>query len=114
MTLDTGTGIVHSAPAYGVEDFNSCRRYGMKDDEILTPVLSDGKFADTLPFFGGMMIWKANPAIVAKLREVGVAARTRKATSTATCTAGATRRRSSCARRCSGSPAWTKCRAIAG
>ncbi len=37
VTLDTGTGIVHSAPAYGVEDFNSCRRYGMKDDEILTP-----------------------------------------------------------------------------
>ena len=38
VTLDTGTGIVHSAPAYGVEDFESCRRYGMKDDEILTPV----------------------------------------------------------------------------
>jgi isoleucyl-tRNA synthetase len=71
VTLDAGTGIVHSAPAYGVEDFNSCRRYGMKDDEILTPVLSDGKYAGTLPFFGGMTIWKANPAIVAKLREVG-------------------------------------------
>ena len=38
VTLDTGTGIVHSAPAYGVEDFESCRRYGMKDEEILTPV----------------------------------------------------------------------------
>ncbi|HZM45723.1 MAG TPA: isoleucine--tRNA ligase [Burkholderiales bacterium] len=71
VTLDTGTGIVHSAPAYGTEDFNSCRRYGMKDEEILTPVLSDGKYTDALPFFGGMPIWKANPAIVAKLREVG-------------------------------------------
>ncbi|HSE00742.1 MAG TPA: class I tRNA ligase family protein, partial [Burkholderiales bacterium] len=37
VTLDTGTGIVHSAPAYGVEDFDSCRRYGMKDEEMLTP-----------------------------------------------------------------------------
>jgi isoleucyl-tRNA synthetase len=35
VTLDTGTGVVHSAPAYGVEDFDSCRRYGMKDDDIL-------------------------------------------------------------------------------
>jgi isoleucyl-tRNA synthetase len=71
VTLDTGTGIVHSAPAYGVEDFNSCRRYGMKDEEILTPVLGDGKYAESLPYFGGMTIWKANPKIVEKLREVG-------------------------------------------
>ena len=56
VTLDTGTGIVHSSPAYGVEDFESCRRYGMKDDEILTPVMGDGKFAASLPFFGGLSI----------------------------------------------------------
>ena len=73
VTLDTGTGIVHSAPAYGVEDFNSCRAYGMKDDEILTPVLGDGRYADSLPFFGGMKIWKANPKIVETMR--GSAAR---------------------------------------
>jgi isoleucyl-tRNA synthetase len=72
VTLDTGTGIVHSAPAYGVEDFNSCRRYGMKNDEILTPVMGDGKFASSLPLFGGMMVWKANPAIVRTLEERGV------------------------------------------
>jgi isoleucyl-tRNA synthetase len=72
VTLDTGTGIVHSAPAYGVEDFASCRRYGMKDDEILTPVMGDGKFVPGLPLFGGMMIWKANPAIVRTLEERGV------------------------------------------
>ena len=71
VTLDSGTGIVHSAPAYGVEDFDSCRRYGMKDEDILTPVQSDGHFASSLPFFGGMMIWKANPKIVEKLKEVG-------------------------------------------
>jgi isoleucyl-tRNA synthetase len=71
VTLDTGTGIVHSAPAYGVEDFDSCRRYGMKDEHILTPVMADGKYVSSLPFFGGMMIWKANPEIVKKIGEVG-------------------------------------------
>jgi isoleucyl-tRNA synthetase len=72
VTLDTGTGIVHSAPAYGVEDFDSCRRYGMKDDEILTPVMGDGKFVSGLPLFGGLSIWKANPEIVRTLDERGV------------------------------------------
>ena len=72
VTLETGTGIVHSAPAYGVEDFESCRRYGMKDDEILTPVMGDGKFASSLPFFGGLSIWAANPKVVALLEEKGV------------------------------------------
>ena len=72
VTLDTGTGIVHSAPAYGVEDFQSCRRYGMKDDEILTPVMGDGKYVASLPLFGGQMIWKANPNVIALLEEKGV------------------------------------------
>jgi len=71
VTLDTGTGIVHSAPAYGVEDFDSCRRYGMKDEQILTPVMADGKYVSTLPFFGGTMIWKANPEIIKKIEEAG-------------------------------------------
>jgi isoleucyl-tRNA synthetase len=72
VTLDTGTGIVHSAPAYGVEDFDSCRRYGMKDEQMLTPVMGDGRFAPGLPLFGGMVIWKANPQIVRTLEERGV------------------------------------------
>ncbi|MBI3093963.1 MAG: isoleucine--tRNA ligase [Rhodocyclales bacterium] len=71
VTLDTGTGIVHSAPAYGLEDFDSCRKHGMHNDEILTPVQGDGVFAASLPFFGGMYVWKTNPAIIEKLAEVG-------------------------------------------
>ncbi len=71
VTLDTGTGLVHSAPAYGVEDFESCRRAGMKDEEILTPVQSDGRFAASLPLFGGLMIWDANLEIVAELERRG-------------------------------------------
>jgi isoleucyl-tRNA synthetase len=72
VTLDTGTGIVHSAPAYGVEDFDSCRRYGMKDAEILTPVMGDGRFAPSLPLFGGESIWDANGKVVKTLAERGV------------------------------------------
>ena len=72
VTLDTGTGIVHSAPAYGVEDFESCRRYGMKDEEILTPVMENGRFMSDLPLFGGLSIWKANPRIVEHIAHAGV------------------------------------------
>src|SRR5688500_1325401 len=71
VTLESGTGLVHSAPAYGVEDFESCRRYGLKDDEILTPVLGDGRYADSLPLFGGLSIWDANAKIVKALEERG-------------------------------------------
>ena len=71
VTTESGTGIVHSAPAYGVEDFESCRRYGMKDDAILTPVMSDGKYASSLPLFGGLSIWDANGKIVKAIEEKG-------------------------------------------
>ena len=72
VTLETGTGMVHAAPAYGVEDFHSCRKHGLKDDEILTPVMGDGKYIASLPLFGGLMIWKANPQIIAHMEEKGV------------------------------------------
>ncbi len=71
VATDAGTGIVHSAPAYGMDDFVSCTRYGMRNEEILTPVQGDGTFAEDLPFFGGLNVWDANPKIVAKLEEVG-------------------------------------------
>ncbi|HSU42740.1 MAG TPA: isoleucine--tRNA ligase, partial [Casimicrobiaceae bacterium] len=70
VTLEQGTGIVHSSPAYGIDDFLSCRAYGMSDDEMLNPVQGDGRYAASLPFFGGLSIWDANPRIVDKLREV--------------------------------------------
>ena len=71
VEVGAGTGIVHSAPAYGEDDFRSCKQYGMSNDEILSPVQSHGVYVPDLPFFGGQFIWKANPAIVEKLREVG-------------------------------------------
>jgi isoleucyl-tRNA synthetase len=71
VTLETGTGIVHSAPAYGVEDFESCRRYGMRDEQILAPVMGDGRFAPSLELFGGMSVWDANPKIVKTIEDKG-------------------------------------------
>ena len=68
---DSGTGIVHSAPAYGVDDFLSCKKYGMKDDAILTPVMGDGRYASWLPLFGGMTIWEASRPICAALESTG-------------------------------------------
>ena len=71
VTLDTGTGIVHSSPAYGVDDFNSCKRYGMKNDDILNPVMGNGQYVSTLPLFGGVNIWKAQPDIVKAIEAAG-------------------------------------------
>ncbi|PXW96246.1 isoleucyl-tRNA synthetase [Sphaerotilus hippei] len=70
-TADDGTGIVHSAPAYGVDDFNSCVAHGMKFDEIINPVQGNGVYEADLPLFGGQFIWKANPNIVQALRDAG-------------------------------------------
>ncbi|MBP6019968.1 MAG: isoleucine--tRNA ligase [Burkholderiaceae bacterium] len=71
VTLDSGTGVVHSAPAYGIEDFVSCKAHGLKDDDIINPVMGSGHYASTLPLFGGLMIWKANPVIVQALQDAG-------------------------------------------
>ncbi len=70
-TAEDGTGIVHSAPAYGIEDFNSCRAHGMAVDDILNPVQGDGAYEAALPLFGGMNIWKAAPVITDALRAAG-------------------------------------------
>jgi len=63
-----GTGIVHSAPAYGVDDFNSCMANGMKYTDILNPVQGNGAYAAEFPLFGGQHIWKAVPVILEALQ----------------------------------------------
>ncbi len=70
-TADDGTGIVHSAPAYGVDDFNSCVAHGMKYEDILNPVQGNGSYADDFPLFGGLNIWKAVPVVIEALRDAG-------------------------------------------
>ena len=68
-TADDGTGLVHSSPAYGVDDFNSCVAHGLKTDDILNPVQGNGQYAAELPLFGGMNIWKAAPRVIEVLGE---------------------------------------------
>ncbi len=70
-TADDGTGIVHSSPAYGLDDFNSCVAHGMKVEEILNPVQGHGAYATDFPLFGGQNIWKAVPQIIDALRDAG-------------------------------------------
>ena len=70
-TAEDGTGIVHSAPAYGVEDFNSCVAHGMKYEDILNPVQGNGSYAADFALFGGLNIWKAVPIIIDALRSAG-------------------------------------------
>ncbi len=70
-TAEDGTGIVHSSPAYGLDDFNSCRAHGMAVADILNPVQGNGRYAADFPLFGGLNIWKAVPVIIDALRQAG-------------------------------------------
>ncbi len=46
--------------------FYTCKRYGMSNDDIMSPVQSYGVYVADLPFFGGQFIWKANANIVVR------------------------------------------------
>jgi len=69
VTLDDGTGLVHTAPGHGVEDYTT----GLKNKlDIYCPVKADGTFDDTAPeFIRGLRVWKANPLIVTHLKDKG-------------------------------------------
>jgi isoleucyl-tRNA synthetase len=68
VTLDTGTGCVHTAPGHGQEDYESGVQYGL---EIYSPVDDDGRFTQEVPFFSGQFVFDANEAVSKKLAEVG-------------------------------------------
>jgi isoleucyl-tRNA synthetase len=70
-TAEDGTGIVHSSPAYGLDDFNSCVAHGLAYDDLLNPVQGNGAYAADFPLFGGLNIWKAVPRIIDALRDAG-------------------------------------------
>jgi len=60
VTLDAGTGAVHTAPGHGADDFNTGMKYGL---EIYAPVGPAGHFLDTVELFGGQRVFDANPRI---------------------------------------------------
>ncbi len=68
VTLEQGTGCVHTAPGHGQEDYVVGQKYGL---ETYNPVNDGGVFKDDLPLFGGMFVTKANPEIILKLKEDG-------------------------------------------
>ncbi len=68
VTLDAGTGAVHTAPGHGLEDYVVGREYGL---EVDNPVLGDGRFRDDLPLFGGRPVFEANEEVVKVLKERG-------------------------------------------
>ena len=86
-------------PAYGMEDFDSCRAYGMKDDEILNAGAGRRPLRGRAAALRRPEDLEGQPAGRREAARGRRAARTRSRTRTATCTAGATRRRSSTARR---------------
>jgi isoleucyl-tRNA synthetase len=68
VTLDVGTGCVHTAPGHGQEDYEVGLKYGL---DIYSPVDDDGKFSPDVPFFAGQFVFDANAAVNRKLAEVG-------------------------------------------
>ncbi|HOV85696.1 MAG TPA: isoleucine--tRNA ligase [Syntrophobacteraceae bacterium] len=68
VTLDAGTGCVHTAPGHGREDYDMALEYGL---EVYSPVDDGGAFTPEVPLFAGQFVFDANPSVVAKLKETG-------------------------------------------
>jgi isoleucyl-tRNA synthetase len=69
VTFDEGTGLVHTAPGHGIEDYQTGLREGL---DIYCPVLEDGTFDDTVPeWIRGKDVWEANGIIIDRLRDSG-------------------------------------------
>lgn len=66
VTVDTGTGAVHTAPGHGQEDYQAGLHYGL---EIANPVGPNGCFLPDTPLFAGLHVLKANPQVIAVLKE---------------------------------------------
>lgn len=68
VTLDAGTGCVHTAPGHGREDYDMALEYGL---DVYSPVDDEGRFTHDVPFFAGQFVFDANKGVNAKLRELG-------------------------------------------
>ncbi len=68
VTLEAGTGLVHTAPGHGREDYETGLKYGL---EAYSPLDDAGRFTDEVPMFAGLNVFEANPKVVQKLDEVG-------------------------------------------
>ncbi|MFA5027320.1 MAG: isoleucine--tRNA ligase, partial [Candidatus Methylomirabilota bacterium] len=68
VTMDQGTGCVHTAPGHGADDYETGIRHGLP---VYNPVDDSGRFVPEVAHFAGMHVWEANAAIIEKLRADG-------------------------------------------
>lgn len=68
VTMDSGTGVVHQAPAFGEDDMNTCNKY---DIPLVIPVDMDGKFISEVPECEGLLVFDANPRIIKDIKGLG-------------------------------------------
>ncbi len=69
VTMDSGTGCVHTAPGFGADDYQTCMRYGM---ELVVPVDDYGRHTDYAGKYAGMKTEESNPVIKADMKESGM------------------------------------------
>jgi len=69
VTMDSGTGCVHTAPGFGADDYQTCLRYGM---EMVVPVDDRGRHTDYAGKYAGLKTEESNPVILADLKESGL------------------------------------------
>ena len=74
VTMDSGTGCVHTAPGFGADDYQTCKRYGM---DMVVPVDDQGRHTDYAGKYAGMKTEESNPIILADMKESGAAVRLR-------------------------------------
>ena len=68
VTMDSGTGCVHTAPGFGADDYLTCKRYGM---DMVVPVDDQGRHTDYAGKYAGMSTEESNPVILADMKEDG-------------------------------------------
>ena len=68
VTMDSGTGCVHTAPGFGADDYQTCVRYGM---EMVVPVDDQGRHTDYAGKYAGLKTDESNPIILADMKEAG-------------------------------------------
>ena len=69
VTMDSGTGCVHTAPGFGADDYQTCMHYGM---EMVVPVDDQGRHTDYAGKYAGLKTEESNPIILADMRESGM------------------------------------------
>ena len=68
VTMDSGTGCVHTAPGFGADDYNSCLKYNI---EVVVPVDDQGKHTDYAGKYAGMTTDESNPVILQDMKDSG-------------------------------------------